>query len=130
MAKIRNISGEARVVPSLGDRLVLPNQVVEVLDDDAYGFTQQTTVWAAADTATEELSESAEAEYQERLEESLRPPQPPEEVVLHQPAGNASREEWVAYVTAAGLATADDLGDMGRDAIRGTYGNDDIDGSI
>ncbi len=45
MTKIRNVSGEDRTVPSLGGRLVLAGQVVEV--DEPEGFTCQTDVWAA-----------------------------------------------------------------------------------
>lgn len=49
MAKIRNVSGNDLIVPSLAGRLVLAGQVVDVDDSDVYGFTQQTTNWEPAD---------------------------------------------------------------------------------
>jgi hypothetical protein len=46
MAKIKNVSGEARTIPLLGGRLVLDGAVVEVPDEDADSFTCQETNWA------------------------------------------------------------------------------------
>lgn len=47
MAKIRNISGEARVVPELRARTVDPDEVVEVPDDRLDAYTCQKTTWTA-----------------------------------------------------------------------------------
>lgn len=49
MAKVKNVSGEDRLVPALGDRLVLAGQVVEVPDEVAETYTCQTANWQAAD---------------------------------------------------------------------------------
>ena len=51
MAKIRNVSGEARLVPWLGGRLVLDGQVVEIPDDDLDAYTCQPDTWADATPA-------------------------------------------------------------------------------
>lgn len=45
MPKIRNVSGEARIVPWLGGRVVDVDEVVDVPDADPY--TSQENVWAA-----------------------------------------------------------------------------------
>lgn len=47
MAKVKNVSGEARTVPALGGLLVLEGQVVEVPDEVIDGFV--TATWAPAD---------------------------------------------------------------------------------
>ena len=46
MAKIRNISGEARAVPELNWRTVDPDEVVEVPNDRLEAYVSQTTTWA------------------------------------------------------------------------------------
>lgn len=68
MAKVKSLYPEPVYLPAYGSRLVLPGQVVEVPDDDAYGFTQQAT-WQAADKATKDLHAEREADYEERLAE-------------------------------------------------------------
>lgn len=45
MAKIRNVSGEDRVLPWLFDRLVLADEVVDVPAADPY--TSQSGIWEA-----------------------------------------------------------------------------------
>ena len=45
VGKIRNISGQARTLPWLGDRLVLDGQVVEVPAEDVTAYTQQEAIW-------------------------------------------------------------------------------------
>lgn len=47
MAKIRNISGEARAVPELNWRTVDADEVVEVPDNRADAYTCQAATWAA-----------------------------------------------------------------------------------
>lgn len=47
MAKIKNVSGEDRIVPALGHRLVLAGQVIEVPDDAAESYTCQVPTWEA-----------------------------------------------------------------------------------
>lgn len=118
MAKIKNTFGEDRIVPWLGDRLVLAGQVVDVPDDDVYAYTQQSG-WAPFDDQAKALHEAAET-VAEEVEAVVSGDESAE------PAGNASREVWAAYVVAAGLATEDQLLDadgepLGRDAIRDTY---------
>ena len=46
MKKIKNVSGEDRIVAPLDGRLVLAGQVVEVEDKDAKAYTVQDSVWA------------------------------------------------------------------------------------
>ena len=52
--KIKNVSGEDRIVPALGDRLVLAGQVIDVPDKTVEGFTCQTTTWQAVTTKSKE----------------------------------------------------------------------------
>jgi hypothetical protein len=66
MARIKNVSGDDLIVPSLGDRLVLEGQIVEVPDEDAYSFTQ-TTNWEPTDKAGKDADKKGEADYLERL---------------------------------------------------------------
>lgn len=49
MAKIKNVSGEDRIVPGLGGRLVVAGAVVEVPEDEAKSYLCQTKVWATAE---------------------------------------------------------------------------------
>ena len=51
--KIRNVSGEARSVPSL-NRTVPDDGVIEVPDADAKGFTCQPQTWRAEPTKKKE----------------------------------------------------------------------------
>lgn len=59
MAKIKNVSGEDRLVPGLGGRLVLAGAVVEVPDEDAHAYTCQETNWAPADKAATKAHDAA-----------------------------------------------------------------------
>lgn len=59
MAKIRNISGEDRVVPWLDNRLVAKGAVVEVPKDDVYAYTQQAGVWEPGDKEAQGLHDAA-----------------------------------------------------------------------
>lgn len=61
MAKIKNVSGNDLIVPSLGGRLVLAGQVVEVPDEDVYAFTQQYPNWQPADKPAQTVHDKAEA---------------------------------------------------------------------
>lgn len=56
MAKIKNVSGEDRLVPWLGGRLVLDGQVVDVPDRDVPAYCCQTETWSPADAATKKLA--------------------------------------------------------------------------
>lgn len=49
MAKIRNVSGEPRIVPWLGDRLVDDDEVVEIPDQWLENFACQPQVWRVED---------------------------------------------------------------------------------
>jgi hypothetical protein len=61
VAKIRNVSGNDLIVPSLGGRLVLAGQVIEVAADDVYAFTQQYPNWEPADKPAQTVHAAAEA---------------------------------------------------------------------
>jgi hypothetical protein len=126
MAKIRNASGEDRLVPWLGDRLVLAGQVVDVPDDDVYAFTQQ-TAWSPADPAATEAHDTAEAErapIEEAIEEREHGRNEP-------PARNAARQAWAAWALARNLATEEQLANLTRDQIRDEYGpTTSTDGSV
>lgn len=112
MARIKNEYGEDRIVPSLGDRLVLAGEVVEVPDEAVYGFTCQAG-WSPADTDAREADTAADNEAAEvAVVESGD---------AEEPAGNAGRDAWVAWVVGKGLATEEDLDGKGRDEIRDTY---------
>jgi hypothetical protein len=60
VAKVKNISGEARTVPSLGGLLVLEDQVVEVPDEAADGFLVQSDVWGPVGAAAKAVKKDAE----------------------------------------------------------------------
>ena len=62
MAKIKNVSGEDRVVPALGGRLVMAGGVVEVSDADVYGYTQQ-EAWKPVDDEAQDAHDKAEQNY-------------------------------------------------------------------
>ena len=102
MPLIKNVSGEDRIVPYLDGRLVLAGQEVEVAEGDVFAFTCQPTNWAPADSA-------AQSEHDEQAKPS------------GEPAGNAAREKWAAYVVRAGLASEAEIVDMSRDEIRDNY---------
>lgn len=61
MAKIRNISGQDLIVPSLGGRLVLAGQVVELEADQVYGFTVQGPNWEPVDKQAKAVHDEADA---------------------------------------------------------------------
>lgn len=109
MAKIKNVFGEDRTLPWLGNRLVLDGQVVEVPDEDVYAYTQQSG-WEPADDAAQGIHDEAAAVAVETVK-----------VESGEPAGNASREDWVTFVTGTGRATPDELDGLSRDEIRDTY---------
>lgn len=123
MSKIKNITGEDRIALLEGagsGRLVLKGQEIDVPDERVTTYTQLEGSWAPADDRARELHQ----QMLDELAEWIAATEPPAE--LEEPAGNASRDEWAAYVLAAGLATEDDLNDaeskpLGRDQIRDTY---------
>lgn len=49
MAKIKNKSGDDRIVPGLGGRLVLAGALVELDAADVASYTCQTSIWEPAD---------------------------------------------------------------------------------
>jgi CRP-like cAMP-binding protein len=55
MAKIKNVSGEARHLPWLGGRLVQKNQVFDVPEKDVTAYTQQVELWVPADAVAQRL---------------------------------------------------------------------------
>lgn len=61
MPKLKNVSGSDRTVPSLGGRVVVNGEVVEVSDDEVYGFTCQEANWKPADKATQKIHDDAHA---------------------------------------------------------------------
>lgn len=108
MAKYKNVSGGDLIVPTLtGSRLVVAGAVLD--DTEVGGHLNQPGVWEPADDEAQASWDAAHA-VEEALAEDA------------QPAGNASREVWAGYVLAAGLASEDEIEDMGRDDLRDTYG--------
>lgn len=59
MSKVRNVSGEDRVVPALGGRLVVAGAVVDVDPAEVYGFTVQESNWAPADEEAQAAHDAA-----------------------------------------------------------------------
>lgn len=122
MGNVRNVSDEDRFPAELGGRLVMPGQVVEVPDDSVYGYTCQ-DAWDAADKATQAIADKQEAANAEANTPATPEPsaEPDSEQDDEQPSGNASRDDWAAWVIAKGLATEEDLEGRGRDEIRDQY---------
>ena len=112
MPKIKNATGEDRILPWLHDRLVLAGQVVEVNADDVYAYTCQVG-WEPADDEAKGLTDAA-AKVDEEVAAVISGE-------VGEPAGNASRDEWVAYVTGTSKATPNELDGLSRDEIRDTY---------
>ena len=56
--KIKNTSGEDRLVSWLGGRMVLAGQVVDVPEADVYSYTQQ-SIWEPADAAAKAVHKNA-----------------------------------------------------------------------
>jgi hypothetical protein len=66
VARIRNISGEDRIVPWLGGRLVIDGAVVEVPDEDFEAYTCQESTWAPVSApVVKDLTEMTLAELKE-----------------------------------------------------------------
>jgi hypothetical protein len=61
VAKIRNISGDDRIAPSLGSRLVLAGGVVDIDPADVAAFTCQTTLWQPVDEEAQAAHDAASA---------------------------------------------------------------------
>lgn len=59
MAKVKNVSGEHRILPRYG--LVLDGGTVEVPDDEVFGLTCQEPVWAPDDKAAKQAHDAATA---------------------------------------------------------------------
>lgn len=116
MARIKNVSGVDREVAG---RLVLAGAVIDVPDDAVWSYTCQPATWAPADDATAALHRAAKELYAPDPVEVV-----PTEVV--RPAGNAAREEWVAYAVASGHApNPESLDGVGRDEIRDSIPTED-----
>jgi hypothetical protein len=80
VGKIRNISGQDRVVPGLNNRLVLEGGIVEVPDGDVYSYTCQEPNWKCADKAAEKAhKDGAKAEAARVAAERGEPIPAPEE---------------------------------------------------
>lgn len=65
MAKIRNTSGEDRLVPALGWVEVKAGAVVEVDDDDLAAYTDQVGIWAPSGAETKKKLAHEPAEQAE-----------------------------------------------------------------
>jgi hypothetical protein len=111
MAKIRNTTGEDRILPWLGDRLVLDGQVVDVPAEDVYAYTQQEG-WAPVDEDAQAIHDEA-AERDALVADAL--------VTDELPAGNAKLAEWQAYATAHGV----DVEGLTRDQIRDHFNTEE-----
>lgn len=59
MPKIKQISPDDRVVPNLGDRLVLAGAVVDCPAGEVYSYTCQASIWAPADAAAQAEHDAA-----------------------------------------------------------------------
>lgn len=59
MARIKNTSGQDRLVPWLGGRLVVAGAVVDVPEEDVAAYTQQSGTWEPADKATQKIHDAA-----------------------------------------------------------------------
>lgn len=59
MQNIRNISGDDRTVPYLGDAFVMAGQIVQVDDDVLESFICQATNWQHVDDAGEPIAAAA-----------------------------------------------------------------------
>ena len=70
MARIKNTSGQDRLVPWLGGRLVVAGAVVEVPAEDVTAYTQQVGTWAPADDKAQQLHDAASAPAEEVVEET------------------------------------------------------------
>lgn len=86
MSKIRNISGEDKVLPWLDRRLVLAGAVVEVPAEHVHAYTSQESNWAPADDEAQALHDQEEAKLvvveEEAAEASVIPDQPTSDVSL------------------------------------------------
>lgn len=102
MAKIKNVSGEARLCPTLGGRLVEAGQVIDLPAEDVYGFTCQ-EAWEPSDDEAQAAHDAV----------SPTTPEPP--------SGNAPREQWATWVLERGLADEAALDGMSRNEIRTTF---------
>lgn len=71
MAKIRNVSGVALIVPGLGGRRVEPKQIVDVPDEELLSYTCQVETWAPSGKASTELHEKLAADDDERVAEAM-----------------------------------------------------------
>lgn len=101
MAMIRNVSGEPRDVPWEG-KTVDDGEVLTVPVEDVWAYTQQ-DIWEPADDVAQAAHDEAGA---------------------RRPRGNATREEWLRWVVAKGLAAEGDVEDLTRDQLRDTYGQE------
>jgi len=61
VAKIRNKSGDDRIVSGLDGRLVLAGQKVDVHVEDVHAYTCQVTIWEPADDEAQAAHDAAEA---------------------------------------------------------------------
>lgn len=59
MAQFKNVSGEDRTVPAIGDRLVIAGAVITVPDATAEGFACQPDIWQAVVTTTKKADPKA-----------------------------------------------------------------------
>lgn len=58
-AKIKNVSGEDRLVPGLGGRLVIAGAVVDVPVEDVYAYTCQEANWSPANKEAQTVHDAA-----------------------------------------------------------------------
>lgn len=70
MAKVKNISGEDLEIPSMGGRLVVAGQVIEVDADAVYGLTCQPATWEPADAEAKKAHKAASEPADDNPEES------------------------------------------------------------
>jgi hypothetical protein len=71
MSKIRNVSGEDRVLPWLDGRLVMAGQIIDVPSEHVYNYTCQESMWKPADDEAQALHDKAVAELVKQEEPEL-----------------------------------------------------------
>lgn len=77
MAKIRNVSGDDRVVPWLNNRTIGAGELADVPAEDVYAYTQQAGVWEPGDKEAQGIHDAARKAAREAAAEAASDPAPP-----------------------------------------------------
>jgi hypothetical protein len=101
VGSIRNISGDDRILPLFGGRLVMAGAVIEVARDQVTSYTQQESIWAPYDDVAQAEHDAMLVGIAELLAEQAKATEEAE--VLHNMATGG-----LSFALAADIA--DDLG--------------------